>query len=98
MRQLLGHPRVLRYRAPESAGAVLAAKSAGGGNLGQAGPPAQDTGDFGPQVGNLRLDYVLPSVGLRVLDSGVFWPKPGAEGADWIGATDHHLVWVDLAR
>jgi hypothetical protein len=41
---------------------------------------------------------VLPSVGLRERSSGVFWPKPGDIGADWIGATDHHMVWVDLYR
>ena len=45
----------------------------------------------------MRLDYVLPSRGLRVLRSGVFWPGPGGQGADWIDATDHHMVWLDLA-
>ncbi len=98
MKQLLDNPRVLRYPAPESEGAVMAASATGGGNLAHKGPPAQDTGDFGPKVGNLRLDYVLPSVGLKVLGSGVFWPRPGDVGADWIGATDHHMVWVDLDR
>ncbi|MEO8160481.1 MAG: endonuclease/exonuclease/phosphatase family protein [Arenimonas sp.] len=96
MAQLLGNPRLLRYPAPTSKGAVRAAKAAGGGNLSQKGPAAQDTGDFGPKVGNLRLDYVLPSTGLQVRASGVFWPKPGAEGADWIDASDHHMVWLDL--
>jgi endonuclease/exonuclease/phosphatase family metal-dependent hydrolase len=96
--QLLDHPRVLHYPAPESEGAVIAAQTVGQGNLGQKGNPAQDTGDFGPKVGNLRLDYVLPSVGLSVRDSGVFWPKPGDTGADWIDASDHHLVWLDLTR
>ena len=96
--QLLGHPRVLHYPAPESVGAVAAANRVGQGNLGQKGSPAQDTGDFGPRVGNLRLDYVLPSVGLSVRRSAVFWPAPGQAGADDIDATDHHLVWVDLAR
>ena len=32
----------------------------------QRGPAAQDTGDFGPRIGNLRLDYVLPSRDLPV--------------------------------
>lgn len=98
MKQLLDNPRVLRYPAPESEGAVVAAHSVGGGNLAQKGSPAQDTGDFGPKVGNLRLDYVLPSVGFTVRGSGVFWPRPGELGADWIGASDHHMVWVDLDR
>ncbi|CAN5221302.1 endonuclease/exonuclease/phosphatase family protein [soil metagenome] len=96
--QLLTHPRVLRYPAPRSAGAPATALRVGGGNVGQRGDPAEDTGDFGPTVGNLRLDYVLPSAGLRVLDSGVFWPAPGQPGADWIDASDHHLVWLDIAN
>jgi hypothetical protein len=94
--QLLEHPRVLKYPAPESEGAVAAAQTVGGGNLTHRGKAAQDTGDFGPRVGNLRLDYVLPSVGLVVQRSGVFWPKLGDVGADWLDATDHHMVWVDL--
>jgi hypothetical protein len=97
MDALLKHPRVLDYPAPRSEGAVLAAQGAGGANLKHRGDPAEDTGDFGPRVGNMRLDYVLPSRGLRVLRSGVFWPGPGGHGADWIDATDHHMVWLDLA-
>lgn len=96
--QLLAHPRLLHYRAPESTGAVAAARSVGQGNISQKGPSAQDTGDFGPRVGNLRLDYVLPSIGLSVRRSAVFWPAPGEPGADSIDATDHHLVWIDLTR
>lgn len=96
--QLLAHPRVLRHAAPESAGAVLAAASVGEGNLTQRGPAAQDTGNFGPRIGNLRLDYVLPSLGLSVHASGVFWPRPGDPGAELVDASDHHLVWVDLTR
>ena len=55
-----------------------------------------DTADFGPRVGRLRVDYVLPSDDLEVIDSGVFWPAPGEPGADAITASDHRLVWVDL--
>lgn len=95
--QLLGHARVLRHAAPVSRGAVLAGKLVGAANATHRGPSSQDTGDFGPRVGNLRLDYVLPSIGLRVLDSGVFWPSPDEPGAAWLGATDHHMVWMDLA-
>jgi hypothetical protein len=95
---LLGHPRVLRVPAPRSEGAVVAARDAGGANLRHRGDPAEDTGKFGVKVGNLRLDYLLPSTGLRVRDSGVFWPAPGQPGAEWLDATDHHLVWMDLLR
>ena len=94
--RLLANPRVQAAPAPRSEGAPLAGRATGGANLQHRGPPEEDTGDFGPKVGNLRLDYVLPSQGLSVVGSGVFWPAPGAEGADWIDATDHHLVWVDL--
>ena len=44
----------------------------------------------------MRLDYLLPSRGLRVRDSGVFWPVSGSTGAELIDASDHHLVWLDL--
>ncbi len=94
--ELLEHPRVLRYATPRSAGAELASQTDGGANLQHRGAPAHDTGSFGPRVGNLRLDYVLPSVGLSVITSGVFWPPPGEVGNDWIDASDHHMVWVDL--
>jgi hypothetical protein len=35
-------------------------------------------------------------------DAGVFWPAPGAPGAELTGeypfpSSDHRLVWVDLA-
>jgi endonuclease/exonuclease/phosphatase family metal-dependent hydrolase len=95
--QLLHHPRVLKYPAPRSEGAAAAAARVGGGNATQRGDPAEDTGEFGPKVGNLRLDYLLPSADLRVRAGGVFWPKPGEPGAEWIDASDHHLVWLDLA-
>ena len=98
IQQLLNSPRVLRYAVPESEGAVEWAQRVGAGNIGQKNPPAQDTGDFGPRIGNLRLDYVLPSQGFNVLASGVFWPKVGETGSDWIDASDHHLVWLDLTR
>jgi endonuclease/exonuclease/phosphatase family metal-dependent hydrolase len=98
MQQLLGSARVLHYPTPESEGAAESGLLVGGGNIGQKNPPAQDTGDFGPKVGNLRLDYVLPSQGFKVIASGVFWPKAGETGSDWIDVTDHHMVWLDLTR
>jgi hypothetical protein len=96
--QLLSNARVQGAPLPSSEGAALSAKAVGGGNIGQQGPDTEDTGDFGPKVGNLHLDYVLPSTGLHVVARGVFWPSPGAEGADWIDATDHHMVWLDLEK
>lgn len=96
IRALIDHPRMLRHAAPRSEGAAVAARTAGGANAAHVGDPAEDTGDFGPRVGNLRLDYVLPSVGLRWRDGGVFWPAPGREDAAIAHASDHHAVWVDL--
>lgn len=96
IRALIDHPRVLRHPAPRSEGAAIAARAAGGANAAHLGDPAEDTGDFGPKVGNLRLDYVLPSIGLRRHDGGVFWPAPGSADAAIAHASDHHAVWVDL--
>lgn len=50
--------------------------------------------------GGIRIDYVLPSRGLEVLEGGVFWPAPDAdpEGAALAdSASDHRLVWLDIA-
>ena len=95
--QLLEHPRVLRMATPRSEGALVSA-AGNRANDTQDGSHAHDTAQFGPRSGNFRVDYVLPSVGFVPLGSGVFWPKPGDPGAEWLDATDHHLVWVDLTR
>jgi hypothetical protein len=44
----------------------------------------------------MRLDYVLPSANIKVKNSGVFWLKPGDAGYQWMDASDHHMVWVDV--
>ena len=97
IQQLLTAPRVNDVR-PSSEGGVVAAASQGGANLTHKGDPRYDTGDFNDRApGNLRADYVLPSRGLRPLGSAVFWPLPGTEFDRLNDATDHKLVWVDLA-
>lgn len=96
VRALIEHPRMLRHAAPRSEGAAISARHVGGANAAHVGDPAEDTGDFGQKVGNLRLDYVLPSVGLRWRGGGVFWPAPGSPDAAIAHASDHHAVWVDL--
>lgn len=60
------------------------------------GDPALDTALF-PDIGGLRLDYVLPSANLRVVASGVLWP-PATDplAADLILASRHYPVWVDI--
>mgnify|MGYP003489378142 FL=1 len=94
--ELLENPKVLRMATPRSEGAQEAARLDGGANAAQHGAAHHDTGSFGPKVGNMRLDYVLPSIGWQVAASGVFWPKAGETGHDWLDATDHRMVWVDL--
>lgn len=94
--ELLEHPRVLRHATPRSEGAIAAAIAAGGANLAHRNAHAHDTASLNPRVGNLRLDYALPSVGFTLVESGVFWPPPDAAGASLVEASDHRLVWVDV--
>lgn len=85
---LTGHPALLDMR-PGSAGGV--GTDAGDG----AGEPGNDTARLGERA--LRLDYVLPSRGLKVRDAGVFWPAAGEPLAELVAAgPPHRLVWVDL--
>ncbi|MDZ4728525.1 MAG: endonuclease/exonuclease/phosphatase family protein [Xanthomonadales bacterium] len=96
--QLLEHERVNASFTPLSKGAVEANAAQGGLNLQQHGDPAADTADFNDRyTGNLRLDYVLPSNGLMVVDGAVFWPASDEPGHQWVGVSDHHLVWLDVS-
>ena len=98
IQQLLEHPRVLRMATPRNRGgedtqaAIFAGLDA---PPVKRGSPAHATAVFG-RAGVFRVDYVLPSVGFRVMDSGVFWPREGEPGVDWLDASDHRPVWVDL--
>jgi len=97
IRQLLNHPRVQSWCMPTSQGALWATTHQGGKNLSQKGFSGADTTDFNDRTtGNLRIDYVLPSRDLSVRNCGVFWPAPGAAGADWVQASDHRLTWLDV--
>ena len=95
IRGLLGDKRVQDAR-PASEGGKAAA------DPGQKGDPALDTADWpgsadGGGPGNLRVDYVLPSADLKVLDAGVVWPAPGTSDAELVRkASRHRLVWVDV--
>ncbi|WP_231742179.1 endonuclease/exonuclease/phosphatase family protein [Stieleria varia] len=80
--------------APSSRGGELASvdsKSAQDGN------PANDTAMFG-RNGNMRVDFVLPgkTPNVSIKSSGVFWPAESDPRSQWLRATDHRLVWVDL--
>ena len=62
---------------------------------GDRGDPAHDTAFFGS-----RIDYVLPSKNLTPTASGVFWPAADEPLHDRVNnkkASDHLLVWVDIA-
>ncbi|MEO0665150.1 MAG: endonuclease/exonuclease/phosphatase family protein [Pseudomonadota bacterium] len=77
---------------PEGPGGLAAA--ADGVNPAHKGNPADDTAAFNPDgPGNLRVDYVLPSADLEIAGAAVLWP----EAAEWLAASDHRLVWVDIA-
>jgi Endonuclease/Exonuclease/phosphatase family len=107
IRQLLDHPRLNRDAAwnkpPSSSGALEAARESGGANNAQRGDPALDTGDFNDRmVGNLRIDYILPSANIAVCGSGIFWPTRDDPDAKFFATkagpiSDHHLVWMDIA-
>ncbi|WP_283424758.1 endonuclease/exonuclease/phosphatase family protein [Shimia sagamensis] len=66
--------------------------------LAQAGP----TVDWRePTPGDLRVDYVLPGIDLKVTDAGEFWPKPDEPAYELLAKKDikasrHHMVWVDI--
>lgn len=44
----------------------------------------------------MRIDYVLPSRGLTLKDTGVFWPSRKDRESQWVGATDHRMVWIKV--
>lgn len=96
--QLLAHPRV--HTAAASGAQVPRSEGgrANGPQPDQQGDPAHDTAGWG-----LRVDYVLPSAGLEVIATGVFWPTADddhgalvAREGDRDVSSDHRLVWVDL--
>ena len=110
IQQLVDHPNINNGSIPASAGATEAATLQGGANLTHRSDPRFDTADFADGApGNLRADYVLPRVNLKIMDSGVFWPVladplsrlTGVFDPQWsaVGGfptSDHRLVWVDL--
>jgi len=100
---LLANPRVDSQFVPRSAGAAEASVAQGGANLTHRGDASADTADFNDRVaGNLRVDYLLPSKGLRVCAGGVFWPAQSEPAASLVWgdrpapSSDHRLVWLDV--
>lgn len=96
IQQLLQHPRVRAEPVPRSDGGELTSERQAGINQQHRGLAAEDTADFSDRVvGNLRVDFVLPSTDLRVLSAKVFWPTAG-EAAELVDCSDHRLVYLDL--
>ncbi len=97
--QVTQHPRINNSFTPQSDGGTFFAKQQGKANETHKGNPAFDTGDFNDsRVGNMRIDYCLPSQSLKTVDSGVFWPTPDQPGGDLPSASDHRLVWIDIVK
>lgn len=65
--------------------------------------PNLPTAHWGGNVGDLRVDYVLPSADMNITDAGVFWPASDDDfapllGEDGTAGGAHRMVWVDVAR
>ncbi len=63
------------------------------------GPPDHPERATAPFGGGVRIDYVLPSTDLEIVDGGVFWPAADEdpEGAALAQeASDHRLVWLEV--
>lgn len=100
---LLRHQRVNAGFVPVSLGGPEAARLQGQANQNHKGDPAADTADFSDaRVGNLRVDYALPSANLRVLGGAVFWPPTSDPAGELVGmepsvmTSDHRMVYVDV--
>ena len=96
--QLLKSPSINSSFTPASSGGTHYAKSQGGANKNHKGDPKFDTGDFSEKIGNVRIDYCLPSKSLSIKNAGVFWPKPDEPGGDLVEASDHRMVWIDIEK
>ena len=101
---ILRHPRIDSGLIPErvrgGADLPLVQKQSVGDDLSLA---AETTDRKGSRLQSTprRTDYVLPSIDLKVVGGGVFWPTPGRPLmgiplATVERASDHRLVWVDV--
>lgn len=96
--QLLNNDLINTSNTPSSEGGIEASETQGGANENHQGNPAFDTSDFNDETpGNLRVDYVLPAKNLEITDSAVFWPPSTEPESSLVTASDHRLVWADIA-
>lgn len=85
---LLAHPG-LQDPAPRG--------SHGRSEPGHRGDPALDTVLY-PQLGGLRLEYILPSRDIDLRAAGVFWPdRTDPLHASLTTASRHFPVWIDIS-
>lgn len=102
IQQLLLNPLVNTSVTPTSEGGPEQSVLQGGANADHQGDPVFDTADFADSApGNLRVDYVLPSGNLEIVDAQVFWPLSDDPLFPLVGlfpfpSSDHRLVWVDV--
>ena len=95
--QLLNHRRVDSSWIPSSEGSITSTPKPLQNSSSQRGNPAHHTASFGRnKPRNYRVDYLLPSRELVVVNGGVFWPRPGEPGGQAVTASDHRLVWLDM--
>ena len=60
----------------------------------QSGPAEMDTVNWGPRIGSLRVDYILPSLDFAVEGAGVARQSPEDRIEEGVA---HSPVWVDLS-
>ncbi|MFT5769630.1 MAG: endonuclease/exonuclease/phosphatase family metal-dependent hydrolase [Lysobacterales bacterium] len=95
--QLLSHPGINASCVPQSQGGKQTSETQGGMNFQHKGDPASDTSDFNDEfAGNLRIDYLLPSNGLKIVGCGVYWPAEEQAGHELVAVSDHRLIWLDI--
>ena len=92
---LLADPRLVDPL-PESDGGEHFGNLRGGANDEHTGEHKHDTALFSPLVGNLRVDYAIPSSNLTLESSAVFWPTPSQPYGNLVVFSDHRLVYVDI--
>jgi hypothetical protein len=87
MKQLFAHNRVQNDITPESLG-------------GQLNKPDNRFSKSHTASWGMRADYVIPSIELPVIDSGVFWPTPTDNTFRLVesrsASSDHRLVWIEI--
>lgn len=90
---LLTH-RLIDDPKPVSLGAAI---SSGTTNMSHIGDPALDTVDWGDEIGNMRVDYALPSADLRIEGAAVVWPEEDDPFFEIVEDASHHrMVWVEI--